>query len=416
MATGNALAIEQMRDLLKTFTDQLLAGCGNTQCKNQYCATGRKQTSHAPVRPYTARSARSIALAVLGESNPRSHLCRSQDAATPIASSKTANDEGHDRKDPSSFMQKVGDTSRLRQWTEDSEPGHEKLGLEVPMTLQLATKCIKELERHTQPPYLQSGRVNPGFTSHAQAVQCVSSALHILYSILPDNRHQGHWKLVAKVINDGNAVPQANLPPHNNRAWIALLDYYNYEPWLNICALVCKITALRTQLDDIAVKLRLENLDLTPGETPFIDQLAPHFQNIAKSQAGPGDSWIPWPYPLWLKKVFATHWDGNPVVKRGTAECGALELLGCLQRIYDALHESKKNDAQILPGVWKRVGTQAMAETWMQHQPGITTTTRHLLSCRYLFPPSQMVLHWRMINHLTMRWVSFEDMQFLAFR
>lgn len=394
--------IERMRDLFRTLTHQLLAGCGSPNCKNRYCATGRKNVSHAPVRPYTARSARAIALVLLEESNLRGHVCMSVDAV-PRTQNHSVEHEG--RRDPSSFMQQLNDTSYLRKAAGHTGSADSPLALEVLHPRICAASVMSILEHSLQPPYLSSGQVNPHFMPHHQVLDCIVPALERLYAP-GSNKNQAHWRLLAEVINNGSAFPQPSMQDKGDRSWLSLVDVFEDEPSLLLCATVCKITAQRTRLDDIAAKLapkKHDDLENKKDVLPFIDRMALQFQQIASSHASQDDGWVPWPYPLWFKKVFVKHWDGSPSVERGTVECGALELLGCLQQIYDKIHDSQKNDAQVLPVVSKRIDTLKMAQSWLQHQPGVTTTSRHLLNCRFLFSASQMVLHWRMINHLTMR-------------
>lgn len=262
------------------------------------------------------------------------------------------------------------------------------------------------MERNLQPPYLSSGHVNPAFKSHEEVIDSIVPALETLYAP-GGNRNQAHWKLLAEVINNGNAYPQSKVHGNGDRSWLSLVDTFADEPSLLLCATICKLTAQRTQLDGIAAKFGAIDSDASEkgaDESSFIDRIALRFQEIASSYASQDDGWVPWPYPLWFKRVFLKHWDGSPSVKRGTTECGALELLGCLQQIYDKIHDSQKNDAQVLPVISKRIEAQKMAETWLLHQPGVTTASRHLLSCRFLFSPNQMVMYWRMLNHLIMRY------------
>jgi len=305
-------------------------------------------------------------------------------------------------------MQQLTDTSYLRKAAGHTESFASTLDLEVPESKHRAAFSISCLERSLQPPYLSSGEVNPDFMTHDEVIDYIVPAFETLYAP-GSNRNQAHWRLLAEVINNGNAFPQASIHSSGDRSWFNLVDVFEDEPCLLMCATVCKITALRTQLDDIAAKLEpQERVDDSSEEEAdelrFIDKIALQFHNIASSHAAQDDRWVAWPYPLWFKKVFVKHWDSSPTIKRGTVECGALELLECLQRIYDKIHDSQSNDAQVLPVVSKRIHTLKMAKSWLEHQPSVTTTSRHLLSCRFLFSPSQMVMHWRMINHLTMRY------------
>ena len=73
-----------VRLLVQQYVGQLSDGCGNSACREVICDSGRRNIAPAnrPVRGYTPRSARAIALGIAGGTSPRRHLCKYYEAKT----------------------------------------------------------------------------------------------------------------------------------------------------------------------------------------------------------------------------------------------------------------------------------------------------------------------------------------------
>lgn len=229
-------------------------------------------------------------------------------------------------------------------------------------------------------------------------------ALGLFYELLPEDNDPATWQSVAQHINNGRILPSAKLDSNGNHAGLVqLLDIFAYEPYVSLCAQICKVIALRTQVEDVTAKSRQERPGIA-AEANIITLLIDQVNLIARSQTeSKQESWIPWPYPLWFKRVLLKHWDGKPVVKRGTIACGALELLEMQQRIWDRSHPRKTSDANLVPFIYKRVDATELMRSWMKHDPPVTTHSRHLLSFPFLYSDGQMLMNFRMLNHLRMR-------------
>jgi hypothetical protein len=93
------------------YVGQLLYGCGDATCKQVICATGRRNTSKRPVRDYTPRSARAIALTLVSGASPKSRLCEKYEHHR--SKDSVAREEGP--LDPSSFMQLLCETDTIRR-------------------------------------------------------------------------------------------------------------------------------------------------------------------------------------------------------------------------------------------------------------------------------------------------------------
>jgi hypothetical protein len=263
------------------------------------------------------------------------------------------------------------------------------------------------LQSQCEPPFLPSGSSNPDFVSNKKVADTIATALELFYDLLPKESSPATWQSLAQHINNGRILPSSTLDPDKDHSGLVqLLEIFSFEPYVSLCAQVCKVIALRTQVEDITSKFRQARSEGTAYGN-IISLLTEHTTLIARSQtASKQESWIPWPYPLWFKKAFLKHWDGKPAVKRGTIACGALELLEMQQGIWDRSHPDKTSDANLLPFVYKRVEATDLMRSWMEHDPPVTTESRHLLSFPFLYSDGQMLMNFRMLNHLRMRCVT----------
>jgi hypothetical protein len=378
-------------------------------CKLQYCATGLRNTTHIPIRDYTPRSARILALELLSRPRCEAYLCKYCDLDPQT--SRLERDEGP--QDPSSFIQRLADTSSMRQLakgeaqfdTSDEKPVSHK-----------AAAITKVLQSQCEPPLLPSGFSNPQFVSNKEVADTIATALELFYELLPEDSDPATWQSLAQHINNGRTLPSTTLDSNaDHSGLIQLLDIFAFTPYVFLCAQICKVIALRTQVEDVTAKFR----PAKPGDTAhgnIISLLIDRITRIARSQtASKQDSWIPWPYPLWFKKAFLKHWDGKPVVKRGTIASGALELLEMQQKIWDRSHPERSSDANLLPYIYKRIDATELMRSWMKHDPSVTTRSRHLFSFPFLYSDTQVLMNFRMLNHLRMRYVTVTQ-YFLPFQ
>jgi len=289
----------------------------------------------------------------------------------------------------------------MRQLAKGEAPGnasHEDL------ISHKAAAITKVLQSQCGPPFLPLGSSNPHFVSNKEVANTIATALELFYELLPEESDPATWQSLAQHINNGRNLPSTTLDANtDNSGLIHLLDIFTFEPYVSLCAQICKVVALRTQVEDVTAKLRQVRSDSTVHGN-IVSLLMDRITLIARSQtASKQESWIPWPYPLWFKKAFLKHWDGKPVVKRGTIACGSLELLEMQQRIWDRSHPERSSDANLLPYIYKRIDATELMRSWMKHDPPATTKSRHLLSFPFLYSDSQMLMNFRMLNHLRMR-------------
>lgn len=382
---------------MHSLVNQLVHGCKQPDCQNSYCATGLRNSTDIPVRDYTPRSARILALETLGRSNPEAHLCQHVKSGGKIST----HDTEAGPRDPSSLAQRLADTSSIKALAAggtlfDGEPNHPELQQVEAITAKLQTQC--------EPPLDASGSSNPRFAPSKDVADTVASAFRLFYNVLPKQSEPAIWQSLAHCINNGQVLPAQTLEPNpTNAGFIELLQIYHFEPYTRMYAHVCKVIALRTQVEDVTAKFRRSGNDKYENQdilTLLIERVA----DIARWQtASITDTWVPWPFSLWFKKIFLQHWGGKPTVTRGTIACGALELLEMQQRIWDRSHPEKTSDVHLLPHLYNRTDATEMLRSWIKHDPPMTTTSRHLLSFPFLYSDDQVLMNFRTLNHLRMR-------------
>jgi hypothetical protein len=379
---------------------QLLQGCGHTECELQYCATGLRNTTQVPLRDYTPRSARIIALGLLKRPNCDDYICKYCQLKGP--SEYQVAEEGP--RDPSSFIQRIADTSCVIELAKGEYPAD--TGEESPIFHKVAA-ITRLLSAQCEPPFLSSGSSNPLFVSNEKIAHTIAVALQLFYDLLPEESNPATWQSLAQHVNNGRTLPSATLDSKvDHSSLIELLDIFAFEPYVHLCVQICKVIALRTQVEDVTAKFRQSGTDTT-SQGNILALVSDRVTLIARSQtASKQDSWIPWPYPLWFKKVFLKYWDGQPAVKRGTIACGALELLEMQQKLWNRSHPQKTSDANLLPYIYKRIQAVELMRSWMKHDSPATTRSRHLLSFPFLYSDGQTLMNFRMLNHLRMRYVA----------
>jgi len=390
-----------------SLVSQLLNGCKQPKCQNPFCATGIRNSADRPVRDYTPRSARILALELLNQSNPDAHLCQhvKSEGSVPTPDTEAG------PRDPSSLAQRIADTSCMtRLAAGEALPRKE---LDCPEQRRVAAITAK-LQTQCKPPFDKSGCPNPRFVPNNEVADTVATALNLFYSLLPEENDQVLWQSLAHYTNNGHVLPGQTLDSnHCNPNLIGLLQIFASKPYARMCEQICKVIALRTQVEDVAAKFRPSWNDES-GNGNVLDLLAHRVTSIARwHTVSRKDKWVPWPYPLWFKNIFLQHWDGKPAVARGTIACGALELLEMQQRIWDSSNPDKTSDANLLPYVYNRTDNTEMVRSWMTHNPPVTTASRHLFSFPCLYSDGQTLMHFRTLNHLRMRYANRPALLFL---
>lgn len=387
-------------------------GCGDSKCKKSQCATGARNATRAPTRNYSPRSARIVAFALLSRPDPDAYLCEYYEARMQSDSTESGErpepEEGP--KDPTSLTQLMADTDCFKRLAKGEHVESLTRQSVDPISLRVAA-ITRKLQKYHERPFLDDQTINPRFARNQEVADVLAAALSLFYDMLPDNDHPSDWQTLAYYVNHGRATPSQGHEAGPGLADVdALLRAFDSDQNVRLCAEICKVVALRTQVEDVMVKPRRHSL----GTGGLLTYVANHVDKIARARTADKLSkrtdettpWVPWPYPLWFKKAFIRDWDGSPIVKRGSIACGALELLEMQQWIWNRWHPTRTSDANLLPYVFKKMNLTEAMRSWATQNPPLTTISRHLLSFPFLFTPSQILLYFRMQNHLRMRYVS----------
>ncbi|KAK5125011.1 hypothetical protein LTR85_001202 [Meristemomyces frigidus] len=385
-----------IRDIILQYVGQLCNGCGNAVCTESMCDTGRRNKSppNKPIRKWTPRSARAIAIALASRPYPRKYLCAFYSGEVKRVSAASDEAGGADgQHDPSSFTQLLCDTPSIRQLCSAAQP--------VPVPVK--PRAYESLSRALDPllttlPVEAALQQRDSFVSNAQAADILFAALKALLDDFP-RANPAQWGYAETFVDRGCAYPDRKVDAPTDlkvNVWLSLLDRLEYGPAVRLLGKTLHALALRTQLEQ-----DLDDLKRDVGVSgPQIGN-AHCIMNMLFNRITQAD----WDTPAWLaaliislKKTFLLHWGGvSTTVARGSAACGALELLGALHTAF----VSRNLRNFVLPVVAMYLDAVDLAESWMSADGN--AGSRHLLSFSFLFGPKERAMYFRTINHLKMR-------------
>ena len=391
--------------LMAQYIQQLLSGCGNYSCCEILCDTGRRNVtpSNKPVRKYTPRSARAIALMTVSSGKPKAKLCKymqrtGETEAAPKQESK---------RDPSSFIQQLADTEAVKALcTPDAtfSSKHPELAEMIELYDSLRSTLV-ELERS---PFDSSGHPNPRYLSNDAAADIVNHVLIGLTMSVP-RANAATWRMVQKHVSHGFACDLS--PACNIRE---LLDELEDGSKLAIISRVVEALSRRSLFEDVLENVRkrhpLANDTTVSVNRRSNNKLLKWTVDRLLSDSDPQVGRLHRMLTIWLLKLVTKHWNSNSTaVPRPSLACGALELL-------EALSKDPVSAGQTyhLPWLAGRIDADDMAESFMKQQPALTS--RHLLSFPFLFTTNQLSLYFRTINHLKMRTAHSSSSKALALR
>jgi DNA-binding XRE family transcriptional regulator len=186
----------------------------------------------------------------LSRPNYEAYICKYRQLdAKPV---ENARDEGP--QDPSSFIQRLADTSCISQLAKGEAHLDTKHDVS---TSHKAAAINRVLQSQCEPPFLPSGSSNPNFVSNVEVADTIATALELFYELLPKESTSTTWQSLAHHINSGRILPSTTLDSEKDHSGlIHLLETFSYEPYISLCAQICKVVALRTQVEDITSKFR----------------------------------------------------------------------------------------------------------------------------------------------------------------
>lgn len=373
---------QELQSLLSQFVGQLLVGCGHSSCREVLCDTGRRQITAKPVRKWTPRSARAIALAVVGGPSPRRHLCiyyqtrHASIFATPEVQ-KTA-------KDSSSLSQLVCDTPAIASICSPQATIHQKI--EPPCELRKWEARIKPLLRQTE---LGEGQISPPRTDK-DACALLFGALKACLDRAPPADPAtliGTYKLLYQASTAGRGVPA----PFNIKPALTVLDLLDQPVFKGLLGTLCQIVAQRSAFD--------WRVDTGPGTDAthnhsLASLLAAEVTALGSSQGSV--------VLVWLHRLFHEHWAGQLTLPANFADQTKSEaiMFGVLQ-FYDSLEQPLNTS---ITAVWHLVMTRVkpvdFAKTWL----GLHRQSQvHFGDYFFLFDEAHVAQYFRTANYLVMR-------------
>lgn len=370
------------------YVDQLLHGCDNSDCQQLLCHTGRLNTSARPVRKYTPRSARAVAMALCAAPNPEKFLCTyHKPRPCEQAASRREPSWPEGEQDVSSLIQLLCNTSAMRDCkaldyslANELRPLHQKLN----HALKYAGGVFCEAH----------GGPLPNSELVAEIYPCVDWLLRRL----PPQR-TAVWEMIDQdIISKGRAYPQKteSVPTDDKyNTWLAVLDVLDNEPCLRLLRRIMQVISIRTKLE---VKLQTVKAELAGSCASMVgfsiaSKLAATIMSTRKDAGNSVYALV-----VWLKKLFAREWDSNPVLAGGSTCHAIMELFSHLNCIVNDT-AVLPTGAFLMPLIRSRASEVHLAQPYLEDFDGGV----HLLEYKFLLPVDQVFLCFRTINHLRMR-------------
>lgn len=386
--------MDGVRHLFLHYVGQLLHGCGDQNCTEILCHTGRLNTTRRPIRKYTPRAARAIALRMCGSPHLRSHLCKHYRPGEAVIDN--AVQSSNSPRDHSSMLQLLCDTSSIKSLADATKS--------VPLDDELL-----ELGRmHTQLEGLfqVAGRLphlsGKDVVSNTELAKELSPCISWLLSKAPLTR-LAPWTLVNRdFIGKGIAVPQKidNIPTDERfNTWLVILDALSHEPYLRLLARVVQILARRRALTkalasvDRSQQHRFHKPSQSVTGLVAADLYSDDIDATTRVLA----------VIVWLKKLFTKHWDGNPIIQYGSICHGVLDMITNIFWRRNRLRAALPPDAFLFPVIASNISMLDLSESYVEFVARGSAKEQHVFGWNILFSVEQLSRYVRTINHLTMR-------------
>ena len=409
--------MREIRHIVSRYVGQLVDGCGSPTCTETLCDTGRRNNSQKPVRRYTPRSARAIAITLVSGPRPRSHLCpKYKDQArrenSEADSSYLASEESP--RDPSAFVQQLSDSpSARRLCLPPHVPDHHAYSSST-----LRDHRIRELNRRIQLWHEELDKLNSTYYSspstkfidilaeNEHIVGCLAECIKWLVSTLPSTTPLQRTH-VAKYIGDGCAYPGhvGNISGDDRcNALLTVLDSLEYGPsfrlFRRVVALVARRAAIERSLPTPSRPEMVYRRAKRKGPQLHVQLATLILVPAPGREAKLGDVSFA---ILWLEKIFLKYWDGEMRLYADQVAASALMLL-------EAVHNqmgragTKHDDMETMlaiPAISQRLDAVKLVEDYLARDDD--TRSGHLLNFHCIFTTYQKVTYFRTLNHLRMR-------------
>lgn len=362
-------------------------GCHSTACSQALCHSGRVNISRVPLRRFTPRSARAIAITICSGPDPRKSLCIYRNSTGSLSSGTTIRHDGP--QDTASLTQLICETASVKECTTSDH----SIALELqPLHTQLdglLTSMNPSEDRTTG-------------LSNLDLVRSIMPCLDWLIARLPPQR-LAVWTMIDRdIISKGyEFLPRiANRPNDSTyNSWLAILDIINHELYLRLLQRIVLVITHRIRFEDELERLRRESK--MPNKVGGLarQKITATFATEWLSARG-RDPTKHIALIVWLKKLFTQSWTGT---SRMTICCVSHTTLQLIEQLWLSKDIRTVLPAERfqLPMIRSRVDELDLASTWLS---GCDHTEVHLLDFPLLFSVGSIFVYFRMINHLKMRW------------
>ncbi|KXT09923.1 hypothetical protein AC579_7997 [Pseudocercospora musae] len=404
--TPPAHAATDIAALVSRYVDQLLHGCKDATCQEQLCHTGRLNTSNKPVRRYTPRSARAIALAVCSGPQPERFLCsrcsgQANDPNGGPIPAISATQEGE--HDASSLSQLLCNTETIR--------AVRSLCCSRAMELRpLHQTLAKALQRADGTSAIDRGLL----LSNPKLVELLLPCVDHLIARLPAQR-TAVWEMIDHdIISRGRAFPQkAETRPADDKynTWLATLDVLDNEPYLRLLRSIVNVICARLQLEHrvCVVKARIAGVK-GAGLKPESGIASIFASAFARSQHDRPNAI--YALVVWLKKLFSRDWNSQSTLWIGSICHGVLEIFTALKTTHRQASTTQEG-IFTMPLIRARLTEVELAQPYVE---GMLSEVVHLCRFGLIFPVEQLFLSFRTVNHLTMRQAHSQSVKAVGLR
>lgn len=334
-------------------------------------------------------------MSVCSGPKPRAHLCQHCVPSNAVALGLSL----LELRDPSLPSQPLTDTKALKPRDESS------LSQLLSDTKALQHLNISRSQRDAElavrhqllDQLLPSSTTNP--SPNKDLVDKLFPCLDWLLDTLPEQRI-AVWEMVDReIISKGFEAPsKSESRPSDSKfnTWIETLDALNNQPRLRLLERTLLVVGRRVKQEHIYDMQHPEDPNAAVRQKKqtyeVIDMLTLHLSNRGKSQPH-----IPLATIVWLKRLFAKTWDARPTVTRGSIAHVILEIFQSLEN----QNVIRSRDAFKVPLIRLRLADTDLASSWQRPDH---TTSKHILNFQYLFSVNQLILCFRAVNLLRMRY------------
>ena len=368
---GNAKAASERKTLhianaVNRYIGQMVDGCGSPKCVRTLCHTGRCNSSKAPVRKYTPRSARTIALTLISGPRPRARLCDRYERRAISAVEVSA------PRDPTALVQQLHDTEAIRAIASSTTPAP-----------ALQARSDLEFELCSINQQLDDEELNFSFSrpmslrdilDESEGVsRRLVSAMHATLELLP-KANQSQWTFISHAIHTRRACPpptlnDVTLTRELHEQCLAILDAMDHQPTFRT---FCRIFNLISRWHEMELSAYVRE---SPESNLSIDDflfrsfardspsLYRHFK-VHISEVGLNALAL----FLWTRKAFLDSWDEGSFIRDASKTSCALQMC---EIVSDACEK------QLQDQVWQAVifntsaatnelPVEELARTWLE--------------------------------------------------